>query len=118
MKGDTVCVQNIRDLRFMWQVFSRQGKSTECMELWFMNEKPPAMRTLLEKHNDEVLQISFDWEQDVDDTLGIISGIVSQAENTGSASSLDKLSSWNAFLWYDVIRAIDKRRAAKVPVNR
>lgn len=51
-------VSDVRDLRFMAQIFERQGKHEELFKLW--DEAPATLKTILEVNHDDMLLLKND----------------------------------------------------------
>jgi N-terminal acetyltransferase B complex non-catalytic subunit len=82
---DPIAFKDIRDLRFMGEIFARQGKCSELFEHW--NRPPAALQDLLDKHQGDLWDmkirlpwVSREWSLLESHCLAYIERVVSQQE--------------------------------------
>lgn len=109
-QDDPIAVKDIRDLRFMAQIYARQSQFKELFALW--DNPPSRLEALLRTHKDDVVQMktlmlrnAFAWELLEDHCIATINNIVSL--NTAEKSkSVWELCAWRWDLWKGLILAI------------
>lgn len=110
-KGDPIAMNNIRDLRFMAEIYARQGQSTELLELW--EDAPKHLAALMSTHHDDLMNLkarifsrALEWKQIEKHCGNVIKDAVLELKrNPGSKSSSELFSSRWEF-WHGFLKAI------------
>ncbi|KAI4708553.1 hypothetical protein J4E89_006609 [Alternaria sp. Ai002NY15] len=101
---DPIAFKDIRDLRFMGEIFARQAKCSELFEHW--NHPPAALQDLMTKHRGDLWGMkirlarqSKEWSLLESQCLAYIERIISQQE------SLRETCAWKKDIWTSLLAA-------------
>jgi len=82
---DPIAFKDIRDLRFMGEIFARQGKCNELLEYW--NQPPAALQDLMTRHQGDLWDMrirlpknSGEWSLLESQCLAYIERVISHQE--------------------------------------
>ncbi|KAJ5064549.1 hypothetical protein J3E74DRAFT_402994 [Bipolaris maydis] len=113
---EPIVCKDIRDLRFMGEIFARQGKCDELIELW--NNPPTTLKDLMTTHQAD-LQImrirlsreTHNWALVESESLARIENAISQVAENPDSKALWELCAWNMDLWTDWLAAVRMNRS-------
>ncbi|EUC41961.1 hypothetical protein COCMIDRAFT_104795 [Bipolaris oryzae ATCC 44560] len=108
---EPIACKDIRDLRFMGEIFARQRKCDELIELW--NNPPATLKDLMTTHQAD-LQImrirlsreSKHWSLVESESRARIENAISQITENPDSKALWELCAWNVDLWTDWLAAL------------
>ena len=110
LQDEPTSIQDERDLRFMAQVFSRQGKGAELIDLW--RNAPPALATKMEDRAVEFMQLKIKALEDSDEWKEVyavatqyIEAAVEREHHDEESPTNEPTRSW--FLWSKLFEAIE-----------
>ena len=111
IQGELIAIEDIRDLRFMGQIFARQGKCSERLELW--RNPPAALEGLMKTHRDDLtglktilLKQQEDWPLLETHCRACIEDIISQMTKDPESKSLWESCAWRIDTWTYLLQAI------------
>jgi hypothetical protein len=97
-------MEDMRDLRFMAQIFSRQGAHEKLFEVW--DKPPPALQGLMQGFSDDVYLMKMDilkkneaWGALHEYCVAVFEKTIEDANKSESDGILDQLlmKSWSLF---------------------
>ncbi|KAF2176685.1 hypothetical protein K469DRAFT_722076 [Zopfia rhizophila CBS 207.26] len=101
-------IQHMRDLRFMVQIFQRQKRALELIQLW--NTSAPAIQDILNANHSEVLQLKLDilkeegqWRDLWDLVSPKLTVAIQNANGNSNSDQLSTLKIWK--LWSTLLDA-------------
>lgn len=108
-QDEAVAVRDIRDLRFMAEMFKRQGRLIELFELW--DNPPPALKEVMSKHQSDLMSLKTrvlaeesKWDLLKDHCVACIEQAASQAEN--EPQRMWELCAWDWDVWKGLMDAV------------
>ncbi|RMZ73963.1 cytoskeleton organization [Pyrenophora seminiperda CCB06] len=111
-QGDPLAFEDIRDLRFMAEIYARQNKCRELIDLW---DRPPApLQTLMATHQDDLWGMrtrlprqNTDWTLVESQCLAYINLAISKSAQDPDSKSLWELCAWKLETWRDYMYAVE-----------
>ncbi|CAN9370096.1 unnamed protein product [Alternaria alternata] len=101
---DPIAFKDIRDLRFMGEIFARQGKCNELLEHW--DQPPAALQDLMTRHQGDLWDMrirlpknSGEWSLLESQCLAYIERVISHQE------SLRETCAWRQDVWTSLLQA-------------
>lgn len=114
--GEPIACKDIRDLRFMGEIFARQGRCDELIELW--NNPPATLKDLMKTHQADLqimrIRLSREtnsWALVESESLARIENAISQITENPDSKALWELCAWNMDLWTDWLAAVRMNRS-------
>ncbi|KAH9878562.1 hypothetical protein IAQ61_001834 [Plenodomus lingam] len=108
---DPIAVKDIRDLRFMAEIYARQGQCSELMDLW--KTAPQSLVTVMKTYHDELMNLlarllrkEGNWELLEAHCLGVIESVISHMRETKETKRFEELSAARWFIWDSLLHAI------------
>jgi N-terminal acetyltransferase B complex non-catalytic subunit len=121
-QGDLIRVQDMRDLKFMGDIFVRHDRLSELWRLWDSGNAPQAMVDLMSKNYEDLITIrlslvkgskTIDWSEHRDYCIRTVSRAM---ESSDPATSLTELSTRSWHVWKHLIEATARLvTAAELP---
>ncbi|KAJ4370649.1 hypothetical protein N0V83_005170 [Neocucurbitaria cava] len=107
---DPIAVKDIRDLRFMAEIFRRQGQHAELFSLW--DNPPISLKKLLRTHRDDLMSLKTrilreqeDWPLLEAHCYASIEEVISLLNLAQDSKSLWELCAWRWDLWNGLMEA-------------
>ncbi|KAG9196320.1 hypothetical protein G6011_01441 [Alternaria panax] len=101
---DPIAFEDIRDLRFMGEIFARQAKCNELLEYW--SHPPAALQDLMNRHQSDLWdmrirlpRVSREWSLLESQCLAYIERVIAQQE------SLRETCAWKQDVWTNLLQA-------------
>ncbi|KAH7391804.1 N-acetyltransferase B complex non catalytic subunit-domain-containing protein [Pyrenochaeta sp. MPI-SDFR-AT-0127] len=115
---ESIAVKDIRDLRFMADIYRRQDRCAELFALW--DNPPLALQGLMKTYRDELLNMKTrmlrqqeDWPALESHCLSCIEDTISQLNLAQDSKSLWELCAWRWDLWGALLVATEAIRPGK-----
>ncbi|CAO2648943.1 Nn.00g098920.m01.CDS01 [Neocucurbitaria sp. VM-36] len=107
---DPIVVKDIRDLRFMAEIFRRQDRCAELFSLW--DDPPSSLKKLMRTHRDDLISLKTrllrqqnDWLLLENHCYDSIEEVISQLNLVQDSKSLWELCAWRWDLWNGLLQA-------------
>lgn len=105
-----MAIKDIRDLRFMAEIYARQNC---CNELWDLWDNPPVhLQELMAKHKDDLTSLKTrflrqqkDWPALKQHCYKVLDDTISKRDSAEDSKSLWELSAWNYYVWESLMVA-------------
>ncbi|KAF1845780.1 uncharacterized protein K460DRAFT_338347 [Cucurbitaria berberidis CBS 394.84] len=120
---DPIAVKDIRDLRFMADIFRWQDRCAELFALW---DNPPArLRSLMKTHRDDLISLKTrfllqqeDWLLLESHCYNSIEEVISQLNLGQDSKSLWELCAWRWDLWGALLQATKAIRPGQEGIDK
>ncbi|KAH9860569.1 hypothetical protein J1614_011900 [Plenodomus biglobosus] len=110
---DPIAVKDIRDLRFMAEIYARQGQCSELLELW--TAAPPSLSAVMRTYHDELMNLlarllkrEGNWKVLENHCLEVIDAAFAQVRETKDIKRFHELCAVRWDIWDGLLRAIEK----------
>ncbi|KAI8935899.1 hypothetical protein NX059_007411 [Plenodomus lindquistii] len=108
---DPIAVKDIRDLRFMAEIYARQGQVRELIDLW--KTAPEPLVVVMGKYRDELKNLTArlllhegNWELLETYCLGVIEAAVKDTKDSGAITPFGELCASRWDIWQNYLTAI------------
>ena len=115
IQDDPIAVKDIRDLRFMAEIFRRQDRCAELFSLW--DNPPTSLKKLMKTHRDDLISLKTrllkqqnDWLLLENHCYDSIEEVISQLNLVQDSKSLWELCAWRWDLWSALLQATEAIR--------
>ena len=109
-KGDPIAIEDIRDLRFMAEVYARQDKCKELFVLW--DNPPDHLKDTMNTYRDDLINLKTkllrrqeDWPALEAHCLFVINDTIAKLNQVQDSKSLWELCAWKWEIWDNLLRA-------------
>lgn len=109
-QDETLRIRDMRDLRFMAEIYGRQGRSADLLKLW--EQPPPALQEIMGKFSTDLTNLKVeiasrcqDWKVLEDVCLKTIDRCLELVETSHSSQALVDLCSQTWSVWNGLLQA-------------
>ncbi|KAL1793372.1 hypothetical protein ACET3X_008354 [Alternaria dauci] len=107
---DPIAFKDIRDLRFMGEIFTRQAKCNELLEHW--SRPPTALQDLMNRHQGDLWDMRIRLPRDSEEWSLLESQCLAYIERvTSHQESLRETCAWKQDIWTSLLHAAQETRA-------